>query len=230
MRFGKKLALAMIRDSGEAPYLSQKELKHILVGLEKLCKVYVDQAIFLTDASKCPAEVLEHVAQQRLNYGIAPNPGPLEVSEILRKDAEFMDMLSSDVIRIRRYIETAESNLMEMINGWLEDARESGFLSGGELVDEHSDHDTLVLLSQEILHSGEPPEDGLATILSEYERIKQYGDVNIAAIKKLLQRRTKNVDSCFRSSEDFEDILKMRSPEYELIDQTVESLRYLLIQ
>jgi hypothetical protein len=230
MRFGKKLALAMIRDAGEAPYLSQKELKHILVGLEKLCKVYVDQTIFLRDASKSPAEVLEHVAQQRLNYGAAPNPGPLEVSEILKKDAEFIDMLSSDVIRIRRYIEAAESNLMEMINGWLEDARESGFLSGGELVDEHSDHDTLLLLSREINHSGESQDDVIATIVSEYERIKQYGDVNTAAIKKLLQRRTKNVDSCFRSSEDFDDISKMRSPESELIDKTVESLRSSLIQ
>jgi hypothetical protein len=225
MRFGKKLALAMIRDADEAPYISQKELKHQLVGLEKLCRSYMDQLELLSHHSQ--KTNLEELAEKhRLSYDIPPRSGLLELNEIVIKDAKLFTILLHDVEKIRRYVEICEVNLMLSINGWLLDAENAQTIVGKESVSVAYRPD---LLAASIIGSSFPdsfhvfPSQDL--VVMEFDRLKQYMEVNLNAIKKLVQRRNKNVPECFWSRDNFDDMFEIRTPEFQLLETRIHTLR-----
>jgi hypothetical protein len=221
MRFGKKLALAMIRDAGEAPYLSQKELKHQLVGLEKLCKAYREQADML--AQGLDRHVILHFAEeQRTSCHVPQREGPLQVNEIVCKDGEFFDILVTDVWKIRQYVDDCEAELMEATNEWLESASAIGAIVP---------HDTTVhsknpeKLAEFVLGTSamvELPDDlSPESLIAELTRIRQYSEVNLSAIRKLVQRRCKNVPEFFWSRDDFPDMSNVMTPEGPLLEETI---------
>lgn len=162
----------MIRDAGEAPYLSQKQLKHILVGLEKLAKAYNEQ-------SASELSLLSLANSYRVNCGLPEQSFPLQASEVVAHDCELLRLLDADVVQIRRYIEICEANLMVSINDWLDEAARVGLVALNPAANFISTDESLTSRAGELIQ--------------EHERIQQYISVNIAAIKKLLGRRNKNV-------------------------------------
>jgi hypothetical protein len=227
MRFGKKLALAMIRDAGEAPYLSQKELKHVLVGLEKLCKAFFDQQRNVMEGADL-AGVVEYAKEQREAYNVPPSDGLLNIDEIVSKDSDFIAILLSDVTKIRRYMEVCEAALMEAVNDWLSAADEANILIGPRVTNLGFDAEQVAsffLANSE--NSNFLDDSAPENLFSEFERIKAYCDVNLSAIRKLLQRRTKNVPECFWSRDEFSEISLIQSPEFSHIEETIKAVQSL---
>jgi hypothetical protein len=186
MRFGKRLALAMIRDAGEAPYLSQKQLKHILVGLEKLAKAYTDQS---------ESSLISLANSYRVNCGLPEQSFPLQAAEVVAHDCELLRLLDADVVQIRRYIEICEANLMVSINDWLDEAARVGLVGLNPTVTPTSTNESLTALTSRARE-----------LIQEHERIQQYISVNIAAIKKLLGRRNKNVSDHLCYAREYRNI------------------------
>ena len=211
MRFGKRLALAMIRDSGEAPYISQKPLKHILVGLEKLCKSYIEQEVNILSNHLPQAELIEHANIERVKYGLSEIPDFLTSDEVVGHDAKFFQLMDADVVAVRRYVELCEASLMESINEWLDEASKTGLVrcEGSVAINDSN--------SQEILNE-------LKELREEQSRIKQYIDVNTTALRKLIARRNKNVHPRFWSRESYDNIENMKSNETDDIERLVDSL------
>jgi hypothetical protein len=212
MRFGKRLALAMIRDAGEAPYISQKDLKHVLVGLEKLCKAYVEQSTMAVSNGLSEASIIEFANGERLKYGLHPNNSILDISEISAHDAQFVSIVDHDVVQMRRYVEKCEASLMEGLNELLELAAHHG----------------LVTSDMAVTPREETKEDFLSELSSidtEWSRVKQYTDVNVAAIRKLLERRKKNVAEIFRSVKDYKNESLIRTPETDDIARMIDVIR-----
>ena len=214
MRFGKKLALAMIRDAGEAPYMSQKPLKHILVGLEKLGKLYTEQALIIAEGRTSPSELLAYINAERVKYGLTYRDQILDIFEVIDRDVEFFKMLRNDVIRLRRYVEGCEADLMECINEWLEGT------SSDRLTEESH------LNSTEASTCRTPDEESsdaaAVEILNEFSRLKQYTDVNASAINKLIARRNKNVAECFWSVDSFPEVSSILTDESRDLAAVVE--------
>lgn len=211
MRFGKRLALAMLRDAGEAPYLSQKELKHVLVGLEKLCKAYFDQLDLLKCEGTTRSELKEFSNSERSKYGLPERDGILDISEIVSRDEALLTILSEDIVRIRRYIEKCEATLMEGLNDLLESAASSGLLvTNRQIYASHKD-------STDILTDFQALE-------AESIRIKQYTEVNGAAVRKIMNRRKKNVAECFWFADDFTSMGHICTPETPEIGSMIASL------
>lgn len=212
MRFGKRLALAMIRDAGEAPYISQKDLKHVLVGLEKLCKTYVEQSTMTVSYGSSEAGIIDFANTERLKYGLHPSNSILDISEISAHDAQFISIVDHDVVQMRRYVEKCEASLMEGLNELLELAAHHGLVTSDMPVTprEETKED---LLSE------------LSSIETEWNRVKQYADVNVAAIRKLLARRKKNVPVMFQSVEDYNNESLLRTPESDDIARMIAAIR-----
>ena len=212
MRFGKRLALAMIRDAGEVPYISQKPLKHILVGLEKLCKSFTEQEVNRL-SSHSESELIEFANAERVKYGLEERPSLLTKEEVISHDSKLFQLMDVDVATVRRYVELCESSLMESMNEWLEEAAHIGLLEGvakGAAEVKEDEKDELV--------------NELVDLKQEFSRIKQYIEVNITALRKLIARRNKNVPQIYWSSESYENIQNMQSDETEDIERLVDSL------
>lgn len=219
MRFGKKLALAMIRDLDEAPYISQKNLKHILVGLEKLCKAYADQVVILLDQSLTSTELLLHVNMERAKFGLPQRNSLLEETEIISHDAEFFNQLDRDVEAIRKYVERSEALLMLAVNEWLE-TKSRYTLVPTELADLARNP---VEFSKWLLPSP-ANEFSIETLRNEMERIVQYIEVNKAAMRKLISRRMKNVPETFWSTNEYPNIESLCSPETSILIDTIDAI------
>ena len=226
MRFGKRLALAMIRDAGEAPYVSQKELKHVLVGLEKLCKVYNEQVVIISECSMTNGELIVHINTERAKYGLAQRPFVLDICEVIAHDAEFIRILDSDVVAMRQYVEKCEASVMEAINEWLEAAATAGLISRRDRVENDS------VLQGVRTPTKDQPESHQDDLLAELEsiatesaRIKQYIEVNSAAIRKLLSRRRKGVPECFWSVDEYTNMAHLSSPETGEIVEMVDRIK-----
>lgn len=221
MRFGKRLALAMLRDAGESPYLSQKELKHILVGLEKLCKSYNEQLEML----KCKdgdekSTVIAFANMEREKYGLEAQQCILDISEVVSRDQAFLSTLNDDIIRIRRYVEKCEADLMAGFNEWLASAALIGVLVSQEPSREILSHYVPDIKPQTELFSE------LDALVGELKRLKQYVEVNSAAVRKLLGRRHKNVAECFWSVYDFnKNVDNIYTPESREIHRLLDHLR-----
>ena len=215
----------MIRDSGEAPYISQKHLKHMLVGLEKLCKSFAEQIQILADGSLTHAELVLHVNTERAKYGLPQQSDILNEAEILGHDEEFYKVLDADIVEIRRYLELCESSLMLAINEWLESGVCEGLVVSPEISRLARDPQSL---AQYVTPQGTVCEDLLCSfseIDDELRRVLQYVEVNAAAIRKLLSRRNKNVPECFWSTHDYENICHLRSPEIGMIIDSTDAIR-----
>jgi len=222
MRFGKRLALAMIRDAGEAPYISQKELKHILVGLEKLCKSLSSQQLLLNTLSTSQEDAIVFANTERLKFGLSEKPSILDEGEVVSHDASFFALIDSDITRIRRYVESCESALMMTINDWLEEAESRGWLfpvTGGSVEAIRPDIDAT---------AAEHLRSEFHEIQSEHMRLKQYVDVNIAGLRKLISRRNKNVPEVFWSVVDCSRIHEIKTPEYDSIVDMIIKLEQVL--
>ncbi len=221
MRFGKRLALAMIKDAGEAPYISQKPLKHILVGLEKLAKAYAEQSN-LHDQSSPPDEILRYANSERSKCGLPYSPSILDRSEIVSHDTQFVLLLDSDVSRIRTYVDNCEADLMEAINAWIEDATKAGLLierGDGAAMDKGG---ICIVCPADVLTEFK---SRLEDIVQEHERIFQYIVVNTAAIRKLVGRRNKNVPPCFWSVAQYRNAENMKSPDGDLLADAIQFLK-----
>lgn len=224
MRFGKKLALAMIRDAGEAPYLSQKEVKHHLVGLEKLCKAYIEQQEAISGMTANEATLIGIANQQRVAYHVSQKDGLLQLEEIVAKDSDLFDILNSDISKIRSYIDDCESHLMEAVNEWLESAVDCGLVFTD--LPQNSDN-FMALFSRNVQNCKLPELLCPEHLTTELKRINQYADVNVSAIRKLVQRRCKNVAECFWSRDEFHEIADLVTPEHALLEQTIEQIQTL---
>ena len=212
MRFGKRLALAMIRDSGEVPYISQKPLKHILVGLEKLCKSYLDQEVSIMSNHLSQTDLVANANIERSKYGLSEMDCVLGDDEVVGHDAKFFQLMDADVVAVRRYVELCEASLMESINEWLDEAvSKSGFCGSEAAV---------------VVDSVKSPKlmNELSELKEEYLRIKQYIDVNTTALRKLISRRNKNVPPRFWSRESYDNLENMKSEETDDIGRLVDSL------
>ena len=100
----------MIRDAGEAPYVSQKALKHVLVGLEKLCKLYSDQEAIIAESRMDREELVTYINMERAKYGLSARDSIMDVMEVVDRDAEFFRILVDDVVQLRRYVEACEAD------------------------------------------------------------------------------------------------------------------------
>ena len=212
MRFGKRLALAMIRDSGEVPYISQKPLKHLLVGLEKLCKSYLEQEVNMLSNHLPQEDLIENAKVERSKYGLSESDGVLRIDEVVDHDAKFFQLMDTDVVAVRRYVELCEASLMESLNEWLDEASRAGIIEGEGVGSINSATNT-----QEI-------SSNLNELKEEYLRIKQYIDVNTTALRKLIARRNKNVPPRFWSRESYENLESMKSNETDDMERLVNSL------
>jgi hypothetical protein len=66
----------------------------------------------------------------------------------------------------------------------------------------------------------------LDALVGEVKKLKQYVEVNAAAVRKLLGRRQKNVAECFWSVYDFNNnVDNLYSPESREIHRFVDNLR-----
>lgn len=216
MRFGKRLALAMIRDAGEAPYLSQKSLKHVLVGLEKLCKSFAEQTSMLQDQNISHEDLVIHANMEREKYGLPLASSLLNETEIISRDAELFQIIDDDVCQIRRYVEACEVELMVAINSIFDDMAHSGIIAEESII-----IDSNLSISQDILAEYI---SRIESISEEHERINQYIKVNAAAIRKLVGRRNKNVASSFWSVVEYENIENLKSAE---MDQLTDAVNFL---
>lgn len=217
MRFGKRLALAIIRDEGEAPYLSQKELKHILVGLEKLCKSFAEQESLIAHKRLSHDDLVQHANGEREKYGLSKNNSILLAREIINHDASFIALIDRDIENIRKYVELVESDILEGLNDILKSAHTAGILSEEEKA-------STIQLGQD--HS--EIRTDMEAIISEFSRLRQYIEVNTAAIRKLLVRRRKNVSERFHSVPEYTNLSQIQSDESAYIQSTLDSLTALM--
>lgn len=214
MRFGKRLALAMIRDAGEVPYVSQKTLKHILVGLEKLCKSYVEQESNIATHQFSTPELVTLANSERLKYGLLERSEVLSEGEVREHDAKLFQILDADVVAIRKYVELCESSLMESVNEWMEEACMCGLLIS----------ESPIMSASSAPSSEDELNKALQEIVSEVSRMKQYVEVNATAMRKLISRRNKNVAQRFWSVDLYENMHNMKTSETEEIVNLVDSL------
>jgi hypothetical protein len=229
MRFGKKLALAMIRDAGEVPYISQKELKHQLVGLEKLCKVYYDQVEVLRAPACEIDDVLGHISRQRLNYGVQSREGILDITEVKTKDSAFIRILERDIARIRYHARATLAGLMHSLNEILEVLADSRIIIRQDDVNIAKAPANLASLLTNEFQIPIPADSGLAELIAEFNRLTQYIEVNQSAIRKLMQRRFKNVPRCFWCHE-LHDMEIGMSSEMSKVARSVNSIEQMLAE
>lgn len=225
MRFGKKLALAKLHDADEAPYVSQKQLKHILVGLEKLCKSYSEQVMLLLNQSMTHADLVLHVNTERAKFGLAQRSSLLEESEVIAHDFAFFSLLNNDVVDIRRYVERCECVLMVGVNEWLEAAAIAGVVVGPNLAElARNGPEFAKCVLHPIVPSNELIEE-LRGLCDEFNRLSGYIEVNRAAMRKLIGRRNKNVAECFWSRHEYDGISALQTPETSLLIDTIETIK-----
>ena len=113
---------------GEAPFLSQKQLKHVLVGVEKLVKTWAEQKKMI-ESGIVESEVIAFVNQERNKCGLAPRQGLLTIDEMKAHDSKMFELMEEDIVTILQYVKRCEARIIASIAEWLNEAEDAGLLA-----------------------------------------------------------------------------------------------------
>ena len=92
MRFGKKLAITIQESSNEVPYMSHKQMKSVLIKIEKLFKAFEQQQACLVPLNfdqRISSPVVDHSMG---NYAY----NHVSFDDLLGADKEFFDLVEND--------------------------------------------------------------------------------------------------------------------------------------
>ncbi|EER14652.1 hypothetical protein Pmar_PMAR027445 [Perkinsus marinus ATCC 50983] len=207
MRFSKRLALAM--QEGSLPYLSQKTIKHHLVGLEKLAKTFARQNELLGTESL--ASLIIFVNTERARYGIPQRDVLLTLEEIRFQDGEMFSVVDRDIECIKGAIEELELSLMHEISQWITKANHGGLLLTERQVEcapqKNGQRLAQALVSYHVSSLGTEAacswvESYVRSYCNFHEHLAElmnYIDVNLAGFRKLLKRHDKNIPRLFHA-------------------------------
>ncbi|KAF4680149.1 hypothetical protein FOZ60_013993 [Perkinsus olseni] len=207
MRFSKRLALAM--QEGTLPYLSQKTIKHHLVGLEKLAKTFAKQNELLGTESM--ASLIIFVNTERARYGIPQRDVLLTLEEIRYQDGEMFSVVDRDIECIKGAIEELEVTLMHEITQWISNANHGGLLLAERQVEcapqKNGQKLAQALVSYHVKSLGteaacswvESYVRSYSTFHEHLTKLMDYVDVNLAGFRKLLKRHDKNIPKIFHA-------------------------------
>ena len=112
-----------------APFLNQKQLKHILVGVEKLVKTKTEQDRYLM-AGVSEDSVITFVNQEREKCGLEGHARALSAEEIKEHDSKMFQLLDNDIDRISVYVEKCATDLNMRVQHWLQEAELVGLALG----------------------------------------------------------------------------------------------------
>ena len=104
------MAIAMELNDGLIPFISQKALKHVLVGVEKLVKAHEEQQKMVEEGHP-NSSIIDMINKERVKCGLEPKDSFITDQEIIQKDSDISAIVNDDSKRIFVYIETEGLNL-----------------------------------------------------------------------------------------------------------------------
>ena len=220
MPFSRRLAIAIEEQGDRTPFLSQKALKHVLVGVEKLVKTLAEQSKMQSQAID-HSEILRFVNDEREKCGLVRSTELLTVGEVQARDADLFRILDNDVASILAYIHDAQVSLAASISEWLDEAQNAGVLfddirlrsSGSGLsATDLSDYAlTQLVKSPEFMESAVYLARQLLPIEEYLRGINDHVELNVAAIKKILKRHELHVPEDIKFCHDFKGFDRLRT-------------------
>ena len=192
MPFNRRLAIAIEELGASTPFVSQKALKHVLVGVEKLVKTFTEQSRMQSQGILRP-EIIRFVNEERVKCGLIPIDDFLTGDEIKARDAEIFRILETDISAILAHIQHCEAPIYAKIHGWLKDAERAGIVvediglrhtGVGVSSKELSDFALSNLLkSPEFIEAAVTLANRLIPIDDDLKRVRDHIELNITAIK-----------------------------------------------
>ncbi len=233
MRFTKRLAIAIDTQGTNRPFVRQKELKHLLIGTEKLSKLYIDQISLNTSTDIKTLTDLSNI--ERLKVSLASSDSPLTRAEVQHQDHLFLAGIDEDVEALLGFITATENFIAVAINSWLCDALVIGlvFRSPNEVCTPTAARKLVHSALRKRAHDGQflnmcgQLAVSLVPIVEANEALNDHISLNIVAINKLMKRRDKNVDVRAipeKELPDYESLL--RSERAGMITTSLAQMRH----
>ena len=185
MPLNKRLAQATEKAAGTVPYIDQKSVKQILVGVEKLCKAFEEQ--ILNSKGLTVDELSFRANATRSLCGLTEDPCILTLEEIIHHDYHIREMLSRDVSRILNYIRQEEHKLEMEVIKMVHLKRSSGSLIPFV---EHSEKLEPIGLLLGYMTTFAAYEDQV-DFKDRLNSLKEYIEINVGIFNQLLKRRSK---------------------------------------
>jgi len=209
MPFSRKLAVAMEKQRLGSPFLSQKQLKHLLVGIEKLAKGW-DQQVNMLNSGVGEDAIVNFANEERFKCGIESRGGLLTVDEIKLHDAKLFSILSNDIAVLREYENDASKKIAANLGDWLSRAEELGILIQNNEDDRFPYKDwagfgvSQLVKTPEFLGQVLRLIQAVFEIHTELEDLVSHTEMNIAAIRRILKRHKLHVPSSMHSLPEFD--------------------------
>jgi len=204
MRFGKRLAAVSLTSKPNEPYISYKELKHIVSRVEALCGGGTN------DSSAEEGDLPTEEPSKPSTSSSAPPPTNVS-SKIRAPQEEFFQLVDQDVTAAKLYVQSMVSGLEAIIGEWQVAGVQAGLLFTPEQLQEVAgqlpvrlEEDALIewLIS---LPPGAKTKAARRALVQKYSNIARvlnsllhYIEVNLTAVRKIFKKLDKKVPAEFR--------------------------------
>jgi len=215
MPFSRRLAIAIEELGADAPFLSQKQLKHVLVGVEKLVKAQAEQEKSLT-AGLSEEQVIGYVNEERAKCGIATQANLLTVEEIKAHDSKLFDVFRRDIENITSYVQKGAASLAASIEEWLVMAESAGLVLKEDEDNRFPYREMLSYAVSKLVRELEFMQNmktlcrKLVSIETQQKQLIDHIQMNVAAFRKILKRHEVHVPEHMRfivGYREYEDLL-----------------------
>ncbi len=222
--------------------MRQKELKHILIGTEKLSKAWEEQFAFRQEGVSEDA-LIQIANLERSKVGLLSVETPITEAEVCAQDSKFLASIMDDVQSLSAFIASSENFIALAINAWLRDALSIGLVFRSPTDDGHHGptqrplsqvRSLLDLVISKRVHEPQFLDMcgqlavSLLPIVEANSSLSEHVELNLAAIHKLLKRRMKNIHERVRAESaqvpDYEELL--RSDRAPLITTSLAQMRH----
>lgn len=242
MRFGKRLAAVTQKSQANEPYISYKDLKHVISRVASLYAGKEEPNCSSGDEGFSDVASARPAQMQQAQYPSAASTASSGASLSLRIAAsqeDFFQRVDADVAAAKLYVHSSVSSLETMVGDWQVDAINAGFLYTAEQLEEVShempfamdNHDALVdwLMS---LHAADSLMDARRRLVEKYASLTsilnatlQYIEVNLTAIRKIFKKFEKKVPAEIRIRN-----VREYKAHHDLLMPTVQHLLLTVVQ
>ena len=230
MPLNKRLAIAMELNDGQIPFISQKAIKHVLVGVEKLVKAYEEQEQQIQKGT-CMANIIEVINSERIKCGLSVSSELITDEEIINKDAEIAEIVRTDTDNILKHLEDEQQQLAELLEVILEETHSIGiFLKAPK--SSYLPFQALLncslnfLIRDQSVHSKMAPlRPKIEALLKRISETCDYLEINVAAFRKLIKRHDKNVPKHLQYTGEFGDHSRLLGTQLSALLDIAASVR-----
>lgn len=242
MRFGKRLAAVTQKSQANEPYISYKDLKHVISRVASLYAGKEEPNCSSGDEGFSDVASARPTQSQQAQYPSAASTAGAGTSLSLRIAAsqeDFFHRVDADVAAAKLYVQSSVSSLETMVGDWQVDAINAGFLYTAEQLEEVSHEMPFAMDNQEALvdwlmslHAADNLMDARRRLVEKYANLTsilnatlQYIEVNLTAIRKIFKKFEKKVPSEIRIRN-----VREYKAHHDLLMPTVQHLLLTVVQ